>query len=256
MKRVEKMNIVFALVSVIILYPILFVLPFRIKAKQKLFLLIISLLISIVGILSVNLIPFWQTLVLMGALAGLASIFVSKRMPENTVKIPDERNEFFQKKRLFNKEHSTNEQSNLYELNELANIKVEPVEDMEDLASTFDIEPFDTVNLDENIEQIENSVEEIYDSLYEELHSDLFAAATLEKIEEDDDIEKLENIEENIKIIDIDQPESKQYLSEIEKLLLEEEFNSLIEKEEKVNPIVRIKDVPVQKKEIKLEELY
>jgi type I site-specific restriction-modification system R (restriction) subunit len=252
----EKMNIVFAIVSVIILYPILSVLPFGIKAKQKLFLLIISLLISIVGILSVNLLPFWQTLLLMVAFSGLASILVSKRMPENSVKILGERNDFFQEKRLFNNEHSTNEQSNLDEINELANVKVESVEDMEDLVSTFDIEPFVTENLYETIEQIENSVEGTYESLYEELHTDLFVASTLESLEEEKDIEKLDNIEENININDIEQLESTQYLSEIEKLLLEAEFNSLIAKEEKVIPIVGIKNVPAQKKEIKLEELY
>jgi hypothetical protein len=252
----EKMNIVFALVSIIFLYPILFVLPFRIKAKQKLFLLIISVLISIVGILSVKLFPFWQTLLIMVALAGLASILVSKRMPENAVIKSDEREEIFRETRLFNNEHYINDQSNIAEINDPFTVQVEPGEDMEDLVSILDIESLVAGNRNETIEQIDSSVEETYESLYEELHSDLFAAATLESIEEEMDIEKLDNLGENIHTIDIIQPESTLYLSEIEKLLLEEEINSLTEKEGKVTPIVEIKDVLSQRKEIKLEKLY
>jgi hypothetical protein len=252
----EKMNIVFALVSIIIVYPILFVLPIRISGKQKLFLIIISLFISIIGILSVHLIPFWQTLLLMVALGGLASILVSKRMPENKVKMSDERDEFLQEKGLFNIEHLNNEQSDLDEINERINLKVEPEKDDVDLVSILDMEPLVAGNMNESIEQMDNSSEETYESLYEELHSDLFAAATLESVDEELDIEHLDGIEENMNIIDTVQPETTKYLSEIEKLLLEEEINSLIEKEEKITPLVESKDVPTHSREIKLEKLY
>lgn len=253
----EKMKIVFALVSIIIVYPILFVLPVRINVKQKLLLLIISLLISLLGTFSVNIIPFWQTLLLMVALAGLASILVSKRMPENNVKISDEREELLQEPRLFINEHLNNEQPDLNQINEKISLKVEDKKATVDLVAITDIEPLVIGNMTETIAQTDNLVEETYESLYDELHSDLFVAATIELENEEIEMEMLDNKEENINSLDINQLESLQYLSEIEKLLLEEEINSLIEKkEEKVTPLVGEKEILTQNREVKLEKLY
>jgi hypothetical protein len=82
------MNFLFALVSVFIIFPILLLLPVRINAKQKFFLLMISLVISLAGILSKYVMPFWQTALLMIALSSLISILLSKRMSE-TIQFED-----------------------------------------------------------------------------------------------------------------------------------------------------------------------
>jgi hypothetical protein len=76
------MNFLFALVSVFIIFPILLLLPVGINAKQKFFLLMISLVISLAGILSKYVMPFWQTALLMLALSSLVSILLNKRMSE------------------------------------------------------------------------------------------------------------------------------------------------------------------------------
>jgi hypothetical protein len=76
------MNFLFALVSVFIIFPILLLLPVRINAKQKFFLLMISLVISLAGILSKYVMPFWQTALLMIALSSSISILLNKRMSE------------------------------------------------------------------------------------------------------------------------------------------------------------------------------
>jgi hypothetical protein len=77
------MNFLFALVSVFIIFPILLLLPVGINAKQKFFLLMISLVISLAGILSKYVMPFWQTALLMLALSSLVSILLNKRMSES-----------------------------------------------------------------------------------------------------------------------------------------------------------------------------
>jgi hypothetical protein len=76
------MNFLFALVSVFIIFPILLLLPVGINAKQKFSLLMISLVISLAGILSKYVMPFWQTALLMLALSSLVSILLNKRMSE------------------------------------------------------------------------------------------------------------------------------------------------------------------------------
>jgi hypothetical protein len=250
----EKMNIIFALASMLIIYPLIFILPLRISSKHKLILMIVALLISMVGILSENLIPIWQRLLLMVALASLVSIFVTKRMPELEVIDSIKHDEILQNTKLYTTETLNNEVLNIQKLNQ----HIEPVEEiiMEESISRHDIKPIVSDNTARTEEQTEISVEEPLEPLLEELNYDLFVAATLESLEEEIDYEEFEKKEEAIELKVKDQLESSQYLSEIEKLLQEEEFESLLEKEEKVNPIVRVQNEPSQIKEIKLEKLY
>jgi hypothetical protein len=83
------MNILFALLAVLIIYPILHFIPVKMTAKQKFTLLIVALVISLIGIFVNTVIPLWQSALLMAAFAGLASMFMGKRMIE-----PIERGEF------------------------------------------------------------------------------------------------------------------------------------------------------------------
>jgi hypothetical protein len=253
-----KMNIVFALASMIIIYPIIFILPLRIKAKQKLFLLIIALLISLIGILSKNLIPFWQTLLIMVALSGMISILVTKRMPEVDETPSIEHGEISQDTRLFTNDYSDKDQLNIEEIKERIDqiIETEDETKKQELVPSQGIKPIVLENISESDEQTEIIVEEPLEPLYEELYSDLFAAAAIESFEEELEYEEFTEKKEVIDLKEIEQPESTQYLSEIEKLLLDDEFESLIEKEEKVNPVVVNQNESTQIKEIKLEKLY
>jgi hypothetical protein len=83
------MNILFAFLAVLIIYPILHFIPVKMTAKQKFTILMVALVISLIGIFVNTVIPFWQSALLMAAFAGLASMFMGERMTE-----PIERGEF------------------------------------------------------------------------------------------------------------------------------------------------------------------
>lgn len=255
----EKMNIVFALASMIIIYPIIFVLPLRIKSKQKLFLLMIALLISMIGILSKNLIPFWQTLLIMVALSGLISILVTKRIPEIKVTQSIEHDKILQDSNLFTSDQSNKSQFSLKEINERLNQIIEPMDEIkeeEEIVLSQEIKPIVVEDVSQSNEQTETIVDEPLEPFYEEFYSDMFAAATVESVEDEIEYKDRKKVEEATELKEIDKIESSQYLSEIEKLLQDEEFESLIVKDEKVNQVVVNQIEPAQIKEIKLEKLY
>jgi hypothetical protein len=265
------MNFFFALASIIILYPILLVLPFKLNAKQKFILIIISLLISLTGILSKELFPLWQTLLIMVALAGLASLLISKRMPENIVQETIDKanhakivNTFISNDLVHNE--SIIEDKELYTRVETKVDRVVSDEDtmedsiLEELALLAEVEPYVSDNFieimdEDNIINVPANLEPIF----EEIHSNLYAAATIES--DDEDLLKfmeLEELDVSGEAIEINTPVSSHYLSEIEKLLQEEENenDSFIDEKEKQSQVEENKSEPVKMKEIKFEKLY
>jgi hypothetical protein len=265
------MNILFALLSIIIIYPIIFVLPIGIKGKPKLFLLMISISISILGILSKNIIPLWQTILIMGALAGLSTILISKRMTEDIpVKSTDQKD--FLPTKVFNDSNLMEEKSNHDDSTlVLVNEKKDFVEDLfqqeeEEFDFDFDVEhePLVSVIPDNILDLNEILDEQSLEFLYEELNASSYEAAVAQEPEESifefEELEELVEMQEFENPIEpdgsqdkVEQPVTSQYLSEIEKLLLDEEENeSLIETSSTPNNVVKEKPL----KEIKLEKLY
>lgn len=264
------MNFFFALASIIILYPILLVLPLRLKAKQKFILIIISLLISLTGILSKELFSFWQTLLIMVALAGLASVLISKRMPEAIVQVTIEKashakianssitNDLVKNQSIIEEEeHFTRVKTQVVEVASDEDIMEDALS--EELAFLAEVEPYVSNNFIELMVEDNNDIKDpaILESIYEELQSDLYVATTIES--DDEDLLKFENLEKldvSGKAIETNIPVSSHYLSEIEKLLQEEENDSFIEDKEKQTPVVETKNEPSEIKELKLEKLY
>lgn len=263
------MNFFFALASIIILYPILLVLPLRLKAKQKFILIIISLLISLTGILSKELFSFWQTLLIMVALAGLASVLISKRMPEAIVQVTIEKashakianssitNDLVKNQSIIEEEHFTRVKTQVVEVASDEDTMEDALS--EELDFLAEVKPYVSNNFIEIMVEDNNDIKDpaILESIYEELQSDLYVATTIES--DDEDLLKFENLEKldvSGKAIETNIPVSSHYLSEIEKLLQEEENDSFIEDKEKQTPVVETKNEPSEIKELKLEKLY
>jgi hypothetical protein len=265
------MNTLFAIIAFILIYPIIWIMPFRIKAKQKFLLLIIALFISLTGIASKNILPFWQTIVIMVAFAGLASILISKRMTNIEDSLPfsqEKENTYFESISTINSTIDQDEkvvgEEKVFFLNE----KDEIVEDLENTSLAIEVESDHLIvgNIQEKITHNEIEDDDFIDAIYDELQAKLYVASTLENNEKFEGIEGLIEFEEfsleepeltngNISQIDTVTVESSQYLSEIEKLLQEEENESLIVIEEKVKTVSE-KEQPIDFKKIKLEKLY
>jgi hypothetical protein len=265
------MNTLFAIIAFILIYPIIWIMPFRIKAKQKFLLLIIALFISLTGIASKNILPFWQTIVIMVALAGLASILISKRMENIEDSVPSSQkkeNTYFESISTINstidQDEKVIEEEKVFFLNE----KDEIIEDLKDTSLAIEVESDHLIvgNIQEKI-TLNEIDDDVIDTIYDELQAELYVASTLENNEKFEGIEGLIEFEEfsfeepeltNGKISKIDPVtvESSQYLSEIEKLLQEEENESLIVLEEEKVKTVSDKEQLIAIKEIKLEKLY
>jgi membrane protein implicated in regulation of membrane protease activity len=262
------MNIIFALVSVIIVLPIILLIPLRINVKQKLFLFIIALLISLVGITSQNLFPVWQSLLIMVALASLATILVSKRMPVSEVS----KTEHLNVTNLITNNHTTVKNSIIEETKDfVVNENKQDIDDnLEDLTSFIEIEAvvssdIEVVDISEN--ECETSDDATLEAIFEKLQSEQLVAVTRESNDEELNLfEGIEELDDDSSIsLDFFQPESSNYLSEIEKLLLEQEdIDTLIKVEKDIIQIVEEIKEPIQVeerepnqfKEIKLEKLY
>jgi hypothetical protein len=272
MKRVIRMNFFFALASICILYPILLVLPFNLNAKQKLILILISFLISITGILSIDVFPLWQTLLIMVVLAGLASILVGKRMPEDIAHVTiDHANyakvvnttiakDLVQNQSTFEKEEHFTRVEETKVVGVVSDEDEETIEDaiLEELALLAEVQPYVSDNFLEIIGE-ENTINNpaSLESVYEELQPNIYAAATIES--DDLDLLKFEEIEEqddSEEAMKLNIPISLHYLSEIEKLLQEEENDSNIAQKVNELPLVETRKEPVKRNEIKLEKLY
>jgi hypothetical protein len=270
-KRVKRMNFFFALASICILYPILIVLPFNLKAKKKFILIFISFLISLTGILSIELFPLWQTLLIMVVLAGLASILIGKRMPEDIAHVTIDKANYANIVNTSIFKDLVQNQSTLEKEEHFIRVETkvvgvvsaeeeDTIEDaiLEELALLAEVQPYVSDNFIEIIGEDNNinnptSIEPVY----EELQSNLYVAATIESDNEDllkfGDIEELDDSPE---VMETSTPVSSHYLSEIEKLLQEEENDSIIEQKGKQFPVVETKNEPVKRNEIKLEKLY
>jgi hypothetical protein len=265
------MNTLFAIIAFILIYLIIWIIPFRIKAKQKFLLLIIALFISLTGIASKNILPFWQTIVIMVALAGLASILISKRMENIEDSVPSSQkkeNTYFESISTINstidQDEKVIEEEKVFFLNE----KDEIIEDLKDTSLAIEVESDHLIvgNIQEKITLNEIEDDDVIDTIYDELQAELYVASTLEYNEKLEGIEGLIEFEEfsleeaeltngNISQNNTITLDSFQYLSEIEKLLKEEENESLIVIEEKVKAVSE-KEQPIDIKKIKLEKLY
>jgi hypothetical protein len=272
----EKVNIIFALASIILVYPILSALPLRLTAKQRLLIVGISLIISITGIVALDLFATWQALLLMVALAFLVTILISKRIPEEEIRTVETDIQEFRLgnpkdviaeghvivKTIFNKE------------NEIAeNVNFEEEDGLEELASMIQI---DTQVTNCKIDEDGIKDEDIEDYLNNELQSHLFVAYSVEsdiedviayeniieldsvnQSEEFEDLKELEGFN-NCKELNEDKAATEMgmssYLSEIEKLLLEEEIESLPDKEDK--PMQKVEEKEQATNEFKLDKLY
>jgi hypothetical protein len=272
----EKVNIIFALASIILVYPIFSALPLRLTAKQRLLIVGISLIISITGIVALDLFATWQALLLMVALAFLVTILISKRIPEEEIRTVETDIQEFRLgnpkdviaeghvivKTIFNKE------------NEIAeNVNFEEEDGLEELASIL---PFDTQLTNSNINDDEINYKEIEDYLNNELQSHLNVAASVgsdiedviahENVFEIEIVNQSENPENFIELegfndfkeLNEDKVATEMgmssYLSEIEKLLLEEEIESLPDKEDK--PMQKVEEKEQATNEFKLDKLY
>jgi hypothetical protein len=273
------MNIIFALASIIIVYPILSALPLRITAKQRFLIIGISLIISITGIVSLDLLATWQALLLMVALAFLVTILISKRIPEEEVKTVETH---IQESRLSSPKDVNEEDSLIVKTisnkengqNEIAeDVNFEEEEGLEELASILQ---FDTQVSNSKINEDEIKDEEIEDYLNNELQSHLYVAASVESDLEDviayknvielDSVNQSDEFEDLIELEGFNdgkelnedkaatEMDTSSYLSEIEKLLLEEEIDSLLDKEDK--PMLKAEEKEKTTKEFKLDKLY
>jgi hypothetical protein len=261
------MSLLFALASILIVYPILFVLPFGLKAKQKFILLIISLVISLVGILSKDVFSYWKTILVMVALAGLSSILVSKRMTEDSdiashyPIVKHSIHDLDDEELVSNVEVSIHDR--IEDNEELSDHSW--IENTEELEQEFVIEqeilPFLSDRLINQIETNEIQSDEEIETFLEEIHTERLVAAAIEEDNDELKMDEIENLEDFLleELTEISLPEeiekvdssnsSNHYLSEIEKLLEEEEAEDFrVTEEPKTNP------PPL--KEIKLEKLY
>lgn len=228
------MNILFALVSIFFIYPILYFLPVRMNGKQKFFLLMLSLFIALTGILSINILPLWQTMLMMLALVGLLTIVINKRMPET---IPYENNTLIDNQLELRELHVSKSLLNDSALDvPKIHIYQEHLEKVEDeIIDDYlkeDISKFEEFLDPQFLEKSEVIFEEFeihednptIDSFYEELETNLFVESK----------EKLED-------------EMDEYLSDIERLLKEEEIETSMIKA----------DLPTSDlKKMKLEKLF
>jgi hypothetical protein len=261
------MSLLFALASILIVYPILFVLPVGLKAKQKFLLLIISLVISLVGILSKEVFSSWQTILIMLALAGLSTILVSKRMTEHS-----DMASYYPRVK-----HSIHDLDDEEFVSNMGISIQDKIEDNEEISghslidNTEKIEregvfeqeilPFLSDRLINQIETNDIQSEEEIETFLEEIHTERLVAAAVEEDKDELKMDEIENIEDFLleELTEISLPEevvkvdssnsSNHYLSEIEKLLEAEEAEDFrVTEESKTNPPLL--------KEIKLEELY
>lgn len=253
------MNILFAIVFTLIIYPIIYFLPIRFSAKQKFLLLLISLLISLVGILSKNVIPFWQTILLMIAFVGLATIFISKRMAEITQNEPT----FYDEIGIYNTNTSDFSKSFLAEkketyiediIEEIEARELKENNEIEDIVSeeinekvySFEeiFEPLSAEKISELYWEEEIIEEQSIGPKSEELYVDLYVSAAKEI---DKELEELEVFEAQKKSVETKQNNTSEYLSEIERLLNEEETSVTINEHS---------TKPSTLKEFKLEKLF
>jgi hypothetical protein len=149
------------------------------------------------------------------------------------------------------------------------NKKDEIIEDVKETSLAIEVESDQliVVNIPEKIMLNEIKDDDVIDTINDELQAELYVASTLENNNEKfEGVEGLIGFEEfsfeepelnNGKISQIDPitVDSSQYLSEIEKLLQEEENESLIVIEEKVKTVSE-KEQPIDIKKIILEKLY
>jgi hypothetical protein len=271
----EKMNIIFAMTSIILVYPILSVLPLGITAKQRFLIVCISLIIAISGILALELYATWQALLLMVALAFLVSILISKRMPGEEAKTVEPH---FQQSGFVILEEDVEDDSVIEKTPSI--IENEKIKDMdfeeEGLEEIASILQFDEQMTSSKIEEDDLNSKDINDSLYDKLQSHLYVAASVESDIEDviahknvieldsdyqyvefEDLKELEGFND-FKELNEDKVATEMgmssYLSEIEKLLLEEEIESLPDKEDK--PMQKAEEKEQSTKEFKLDKLY
>jgi hypothetical protein len=269
----EKMNLIFALASIILVYPILTVLPLNLTAKQRLIIVSVSFVISLTGVLATNTLAIWQVLLLIVALAFLVSILISKRMPvEEKISVLPQ----------VHKTESINLKETVVEDRTVEpttiNLETEIVENTNDeeeaLKEIASILEFNSPNLKSTKDEL--ILEDIDDILSDELQSHLYVAASIESDLDIDDenpaheltndiqFNELEDLIELEEVTDrketkavgeqIQEADTSSYLSEIEKLLLEEETDSLLVKEEK--PLSIAEEKKEATKEFKLERLY
>lgn len=244
------MTFLMAIVSIVIVYPIIYFLPFGLKAKQKSLLLIISLLISLVGILSKNVFSSWQIVLLMFALISLSTILISKRMvidndPQKMTQDMisarvqesvspylhiDEEEELVDETLFFQKNNADEKQDINFNEHELEYEDIFPP-----VAAALSE---DEINAQDELTLIEQSY-----FLMDELESESYRTDSTEFEVDLDEI----NIDYK-KELDKDDSETNEsyYLAEIEKLM-EEEWQSEPIKPDETQPKL---------KEIKLEKLY
>jgi len=75
-------NLLFAGISLVILIPSLYFLPFGFSLKGKVTILLASTLIALLGLSATAIMPFWQTALIVLLLVGIGSYFLTKKMDE------------------------------------------------------------------------------------------------------------------------------------------------------------------------------
>lgn len=76
----EMESLLFALMSIVILFPILYFLPIGFSIRGKITVLIVSLLIVLLGLMASQVVPLWQTLLLELLVVGIVTYLLNQRL--------------------------------------------------------------------------------------------------------------------------------------------------------------------------------
>ncbi len=236
---------IIALVSLIILVPIIYFLPLGLKVSGKMILIVISFCIASIGILAKNTFPLWQTGLLILLLVLLVAYILDKRLGKVIYLTNQEQSNKEWNKNEFlpsaNNDEASNDELNipngiqddihLDELDKIDEISVINSEEADSAQKKEDEYLEEIIFDDEGLAPFSHSVDE---KTEEPVNTDTIAEA--EKIVEevpldkiDDDLSSLLEREEIEEFKKIDQEsedlvisnEEEHYMSEIEKLLEE-----------------------------------
>jgi hypothetical protein len=246
----------------ILIYFILLALPLNINGKQKLVLIIVSFLITLLVTFTKNVIPPWQTALIIIALAGLSSIILGKRMKEKfdqniaalTTSILSEDTSDLTMEAVEYETITTSQQ-----MNALVKSKLEGIFPDSQMESGLDKLEYMQNEISEDLvaslPELDDFTEDITVEYTDISNVKLYEIEEMISMNEENLMFEAENTNSSEEISIALQADTKNnYLSDIEKLLLEEDNNSLVEQDKPATG--NSQDNNIQLKEIKLEKLY
>jgi hypothetical protein len=76
----EMVSFLFTVISILILFPILYILPIGFTVRGKLMIVIVTFLIVTLGLLATEIIPFWQMILVEVLIVGIATYLLDKNL--------------------------------------------------------------------------------------------------------------------------------------------------------------------------------